>query len=134
MLSSFQRTGLKVAGGVAVLLLSFGIGAGSTSAQVVEVEKVVEKPVPGPERVVTKTVEKQVEVTPQACLTFISLADQLFGYASDGMGYASDALHSVATQDIAAITAANAGMDALSPKIQALAAPVNAARTECRGY
>lgn len=134
MLSSFQRTGLKVAGGVAVLLLSFGIGAGSTSAQVVEVEKVVEKPVPGPERVVTKTVEKQVEVTPQACLRYIDLSTEAFGYAGESLGYSSDAIGAAAQYDIAGIEAATAKMAVLSPKLDTLFPKISAARTECRGY
>ena len=130
-MTPFIKAGLKVAGAIGALVLTFGIGAQSTSAKTVEIEKVVEKPVPGPERIVTKTVTEKVEVTPQACLTFITLADQMFGYAKESMGYASDALHSVPTRDVAALAAAKAGMDSLPPKIQPLADPIKTARAEC---
>ncbi|MDQ0664546.1 hypothetical protein QFZ35_003044 [Arthrobacter ulcerisalmonis] len=126
------KTGLKVAGAVSALVLAFGIGVGSTSAKTVEVEKVVEKSVPGPERIVTKTVTEKVEVTPQACLTFITLADQLFGYAKESMTYAGDALDSVPTRDYAKLSVAKDGMESLAPKLQALTTPVNTARAECR--
>lgn len=121
--------------GVAVAVAAaFGGGMATTSAQVVEVEKVVEKPVPGPERIVTKTVTVEKPVTPQACLTFITLADQLFGLAKESMTYAGEALDSVPTFNYDRLSAANDGFKSLMPRLQALTAPVNAARKECRGY
>ena len=123
-----------IAGVAVALAATFAGGMATTSARTVEVEKVVEKPVPGPERIVTKTVTVEKPVTPQACLTFITLADQLFQHASESVGIGNDAIQAAAKQDVAGLTAAVEDMKALSPKLQALVAPVNAARKECRGY
>ena len=129
-MTPFVKTGLKVAGAVGALVLAFGIGAGYTSAKTVEVEKVVEKSVPGPERVVTKTVEK--EVTPQACLDFIRLADEAFGYASDAEGYGREAIQAAGKRDTAGLQAYMDRMDILTPKLTALVGPINTNRIACK--
>ena len=74
--------------------------------------------VPGPERVVTKTETKEVEVTPQSCLTSLELNESAFSYLSDS-------LTSITEMDY---TAAKASTD----KVQALVPKVNAAKSECR--
>jgi len=115
-----NRKGLKIAATVAGAALLFGMGAASSSAKTVEVEKVVEKrvDVPGPERVVTNTVEKKVEVTPPSCLTALSLSEQAFDHAADAMG-------AIQARDVA-------GLNAQTEKIKALSADLLAAKAECR--
>ncbi|MGX1163474.1 hypothetical protein FBY31_4403 [Arthrobacter sp. SLBN-100] len=126
-MTPFIKTGLKVAGAVGALVLTFGIGAQSTSAKTVEIEKVVEKPV---DRVVTKTVEK--EVTPQTCLDFIRLADEAFGYASDAEGYGREAIQAAGKRDTAGLQAYIDRMDILTPKLTALVGPINTNRIACK--
>lgn len=128
-----MKRALKIAGVAVALAATFGAGMATTSARTVEVEKVVEKNVPGPERIVTKTVTVEKPVTPQACLDFITLADGGFAYASKAMDISKAAIQAAAMQDVAGLTAAVEDMKVLNPKIDALAAPIKAARTGCRG-
>lgn len=88
--------------------------------------------VPGPERIVNKTVEVDKPVTPAACLTALDLSEEAFGYAAQAMGYMSDALTAASKFDTAAITQANTDLKAVTPKMTALKDPMNAAKSECR--
>jgi hypothetical protein len=112
---------------VAALLLGGAIGA---SGQPDPVEVV--KEVPGPERVVTKTVDKPVEVTPEACLKALDLSEQGFSYSAEAMGYMSDALTAASKFDVAAMQKANADLEGVSPKMKELTTPMRSAATECR--
>ncbi|WP_248760987.1 hypothetical protein [Pseudarthrobacter sp. SSS035] len=114
-MTPFTRTGLQVAGAFGALLITFGIGAGSTSAKTVEVERVV-------------------EVTPAACQRYIDLSEQVLGYASEGLGYSSDAMEAAARFNISGIEASTAKLDTLALKVEALSPQVIAAKAECRGY
>lgn len=116
-----------VAIGVLALLTGVGIGASGTPAPVEVV-----KEVPGPERTVTKTVTKEVPVTPEACLTALDLSEEGFTYSAEAMGYMSDALTAAGNVDVAAMQQANADLTALNPKITALTAPMKTAAAECR--
>lgn len=112
---------------VGSLALFVGIGIGSAG----EPEPVtVTKEVPGPERVVTKTVEK--EVTPQACLTALDLSEEGFSYSAEAMGYMGDALTAAGNFDVAALTKANTDIETVSPKLKQLTAPMKVAVSECR--
>lgn len=124
-----KRWILPVSVGVAGLLIGSAMGA-SNRPKPVEVVKEV----PGPERVVTQTVEKKVDVpkTPAACLTALDLSEQAFNYAAEALGYSNDALTAAGQLDPAGIQAAGDKMEALNPKIKALAPKVNAAKSECR--
>ena len=115
--------------GVACALFGGVVGA---SGQPDPVEVV--KEVPGPERVVTNTVEKKVEVpvTPPSCIKYIGLSEQGFSYAAEAMGYMSDALTAAGSLNTAALSAASDKIAVVSPKMKALAPETNAAKAECR--
>jgi hypothetical protein len=109
--------------GASMLFIGVAIGA---SGQPDPVEVV--KTVPGP----TKTVTKEVEVTPAACLKALDLSEQGFTLSAEAMGYMSDALTAASQFDTAAIQQANSDLTELNPKIKALTAPMKSAATECR--
>lgn len=102
-----HRAGLIV--GVAALILGVGIGAAGEPEPVT-----IEKEVPGPERIVTKT----VEVTPEACLTALDLNEQAFTLLSSSMS-------SILDGDLAAANTSTGAVKAMVPK-------VNTAKAECR--
>lgn len=114
---------IPAAVGATALLLGIGIGS-SGKPKTVEVVKEV----PGPERVVTKT----VEVTPKACLTYVDLSEQGFSYAAEAMGYMSDGMHAAAAYNVPGIQAANTKLQSLTPKMNDLSPRSNAAKAECR--
>ena len=97
-------------------IVAFGLGSGSASAKTVEVEKVVEKTVPGPERVVTK--EVKVPTTPAACLEYIRLAEQVYTISAEAVGEA------------AKLNAA--GIDRQTQKLGAIKPDLQAAKAGCR--
>lgn len=101
---------------VVAAVVAFGLGSGSASAKTVEVEKVVEKTVPGPERVVTK--EVKVPTTPAACLEYIRLAEQVYTVSADAMGEA------------AKLNAA--GIDRQTAKLAAIKPNLLAAKSGCQ--
>lgn len=109
----------------ACLLLGLGLGASNRPAP----ERIE---VPGPERVVTKTENVEVPVTPEVCLTALDLAEQGFTYAAESMGYMSAALTAASDLDIDAINKASADLKVVTPKMEALAPKANAAKSECR--
>lgn len=109
------------------LVCGLGIGTGAQP----EPETIVEtKEVPGPERVVTKTVEKPVAAP--ACIEYVGLSEQAFTYSAEAMGYMSDAMTAASTFDVAGIEAAGAKLKAVNPKLTALTSQVNATKAECR--
>jgi hypothetical protein len=120
----------------AVLLTVFGLGCalvgGGIGASGKPEPVTVTKEVPGPERVVTKTETKEVEVTPQSCLTALDLAEQGFDYASEAMGYMSAAMTAAGNIDLAGVQQASADLKTVTPKMEALAPKANAAKAECR--
>lgn len=101
---------------VVAATVAFAMGSGSASAQTVEVEKVVTKEVPGPERI--KTVEKKVEVTPAVCLQALSLSEEAFDIASAAVGAISE-------RNVTALNGYTADLKAIAPQ-------VNAAKAACR--
>ena len=122
---------IPVAVGAVALLIGIAIGASDTPKTVEVV-----KEVPGPERVVTKEVTKEVKVdvpvTPASCLTYITLSEEGFGYAGDAMGHLSDALSAASEFNVPAMEAANVKLKAVTPKMNDLAPRSNAAKAECR--
>jgi hypothetical protein len=102
----------------AALLFGLGAAATPTKTETVEVEKVVEKrvDVPGPERIVTKTVTQ--DVTPAECKTYITLSEQAFDISAEAMGRA-------ARLDAAGVNAQTAKLKAISPDLLA-------AKSACR--
>lgn len=110
------------------LALVFGIavGLGNTPPPVT-----VTKEVPGPERSVIKTVDK--EVTPKSCLTAIDLSEQVITYAGAVLSYSQEAMMSASRLDAAGISLQNEKVKAVTPKLQALTGPLTAAKAECRG-
>jgi hypothetical protein len=113
--------------GAVALFAGIGIGA-SEKPKTVEVVK--EVPTPGP--TVTKTVEKEVPVTPEACLRYITLSEEGFGHAGDAMGIMSEALTAAGEFNVAAMNAANDKLKAITPKMNELAPKSNAAKAECK--
>ena len=98
--------------------------------------EIVEKQVPGPERIVEKPVEKRVEVkvptTPASCITALDLSQQGFTYSAEAMGYMNDAVQAAGRFNVAGLEAANAKLEILNPKLTALAPQMQAATAECR--
>ncbi len=109
--------------GVLAMVIGTAIGASGQPKPVIT-------EVPGPERVVTKTVEK--EVTPAACLKALDLSEQGFSYAAEAMGYMSDALTAAGNLNVPAMQKANADLAVVSPKMKQLTTPMKTASTECR--
>lgn len=116
-----------VATGVLAMVVGGFIGASGQPEPIV-------KEVPGPERVVTNTVEKKVDVpvTPAACVTALDLSEKGFSISAEAMGYMSDALTAASKFDVASMQRANVNLDALNPKLKAITAPMKAASAECR--
>lgn len=104
------------------LLLAGGliVGVGIGSAKPAEVREVtVTKEVPGPERVVEKSVPgPTVEVVPKECLTALDHADA-------GFGMFSEFLTAIQANDLPGATASTDELGALAPKY-------NTAKTACR--
>lgn len=98
---------------VGCLAVGGSIGA---SGQPEPVEVV--KEVPGPERVVTKTERVEVPVTPEACLTALTLNEEAFSGLAKSMEFVMDGDY--------------AGASANTDKVSLLVPKVNAAKTECR--
>jgi hypothetical protein len=122
-----NRTGLKVGGAVAALLIAFGIGAGSTEAQTVEVERVVEKPV---EKIVTETIEK--EVTPADCIEALDLAGAAIELMAEIPENAGEGIVAAGTGDVAGLNAVTAKMEVVNEKINKAAGPLGVATQSCR--
>lgn len=123
-----KRTGLKVAAAVVVGLVCFGVGAGSTSAQTVEVEKRVEVPV---EKIVEKEVE--VPVTPDSCTEAITLAEKALSLSSDSMGIMSEAMEAAGTFDVATMQGIPARLQPLTDQVKELTPDYQAAKASCLG-
>lgn len=111
--------------GTGALLLGVIVGAGGQPEPVEVVREV-----PGPERVVTKTVEK--EVTPKACLEALDLSQQGFTYSSEAMGYMSTALTAAGNFDVATLEQTKLDLEKLTPKMGALTMPMQKANSDCR--
>lgn len=127
------RIGL-VGGAAAVLLLGIAIGSGGKGKDaepqavptVTATATVTATPAPAP------TITKTVEVTPAACTKYVDLSEKGFSYAAEAMGYMSDGMKAAANFDVAGITAANTSLKTVTPKMNALAPDMNAAKAECR--
>jgi hypothetical protein len=102
--------------GTLALGLMLGSAIGASTVKTVEVTKEV----PGPERVVTKTVDKEVKVpvTPAACLEALDINEAAFDQLAKSLQYISD-------MDFESAKASNAKVSAMVPKS-------NAAKAECR--
>lgn len=109
---------------VAALIVGFSAGASTTPEPVT-----VTTEVPGPERTVTKEVEKLV--TPAACTEYIAVSEEAFGYASEIIGYLGSALSGAADFDTAMVEKAAVDMEVVMPKLEALTPKVNATKAEC---
>lgn len=112
---------------VPAIALICGVGIG-TGSQPEPVEVV--KEVPGPERVVTKTVEKPV--ASPACIEYINLSEQAFTLSAEAMGYMSDGMMAASEFDVAGIEGAGANLKRVNPEMTALTNPMNIAKSECR--
>ena len=108
---------------VATLVLGLGLGTMNRPDPV---------QVPGPERIVNHEVEKRVEVTPQSCLTALDLSAEGFSYAGDIIGYLNDAVQAAGRLNVEGLEKANANMEVVSPKFDALVPKAKAANAECR--
>jgi len=112
------------------LLIGMGIGAAAGPAQ--------QKPIPTVTQTVTAppspapTVTQTVEVTPSACLRYIDLSEQGFGYAGESMSYMSDGIKAAGAQDVAGMNAASDKIKAVTGKMNALSPLSNAAKAECK--
>jgi hypothetical protein len=117
-------------GAAAILLIGIGIGSGGKdeppAAAPAPAVTVTATPAPAP------TVTKVVEKTPAACVKYIELSEQGFSYAGEAMGYMSDALQAAGSFNVAALTAASDKIATVTPKMNALSTPTNAAKAECR--
>jgi hypothetical protein len=121
---------LPAAIGAVALLFGMGIGASGRPDP-------VQVAVPGPTVTSTvtatpPTITKVQEVTPAACLKYIDLSEQGFSYAGEAMGYMSDALKAASAFDVASLTAASEKIKSVTPKMNALSTPSNAAKAECK--
>ncbi|MDI3330681.1 MAG: hypothetical protein QJR09_08095 [Micrococcus sp.] len=108
-----------VATGAAALLIGIGIGSAGNS------DTSTAQAAPTPTATVTaepvvETVTEQVEVTPDACLDYITLAEQVYDISGDAVVAASEL-------DITTLEGATTDIETLTPEIQAAA-------TGCRGY
>lgn len=92
---------------VAVGIFAFGVGA-STVAEAEPVEVVKEVPV---EKIVTET--ETVEITPNACLTALDLAENNFGHYSDGFMIAAEIPSAIASLDAALVEDLSGQLDDL---------------------
>jgi hypothetical protein len=103
---------------------AYGIGGlilGSALAAAAQGEPetvTVTKEVPGPERIVEKEKRVEVPVTPQSCLTALTLNEEAFTGLATSMQLVMDADYS--------------GAKANNDKVSALVPKVNAAKSECR--
>jgi len=111
----------------AILLVGMGLGGANTPDPVETV-----KEVPGPTVTKTQTVEKKVPVTPAACLEYITLSEEAFGYSAEAMGYMSEAMKAAAVIDVAGVQAASDKLGTVNPKLSALSPKVNSTKAECR--
>jgi hypothetical protein len=102
---------LKVAGMATALAVTFGLGFVSASAK--------------PAEATTNT--------PPACLKYIDLSEQFIGLAAEGLGYASDGFTSIGNRDLYGADKANDKINALAPKVDRLANPLQSAKQDCRG-
>jgi hypothetical protein len=111
--------------GAVALLAGVGIGAAGEKTEVVTVEA----------EPITKTVTEEVEVqvTPEACIEYIALSEQVYTLSSDMVGYSMDMLDAVDTVDVAAAEAAVAGMDRVNTDLDAISDDVVATKEACRG-
>lgn len=109
-----------IAAGALIVGMMIG-GSGKSEPQTVEV--------PGPERVVTKTVE--VERTPTACATAFSKAEEVISVSGTTIELLSDALQAAGRFDIAAMEGTPAKIDAQTAKITKIAPDYRAAKDSC---
>ncbi|VXB80709.1 hypothetical protein [Arthrobacter sp. 8AJ] len=120
-------TGMKVGAAVLVMVSCFGIGAISTSARTVEVERVVEVPV---EKIVTKM--ERVEVTPASCLLYVSQSEEALSYIGEALGYARNVVRATSLRDAALMDAANLGLDDVNLKLESLTPRILDSKARCR--
>lgn len=122
--SKLKRFGLPVG----LLLLGLIIGGVSGASAVPEPVEVV-KEVPGPERIVNKTVEKPV--TPQTCKTALDLAGQIMTISAEALGYSNDAVQAAARIDASGIMLARTNMDAVTVRLKEIGPKYLSARDSC---
>jgi len=105
---------LTIPAALALAVLLSACGSQSTPTPT---ETVTETPEP---EVVTETVTETVEVetTPDSCIEYIDLSEIAFTYAAEAMGAVQD-------MDVAAMSAANDGLNGISDQMLA-------AKEECR--
>lgn len=104
---------------VGASLLAFGLLMGTAIGASGKPKEIITE-VPGPERVVTKEVTKEVKVpvTPKACLEALDINEAAFTQLATSLQYITD-------MDFESAKASNAKVSAMVPKS-------NAAKAECR--
>lgn len=127
----------------AAFIVGGGFGAagasGEGAAQIKTVSSVplpaVTVTVPGPERIVTKTVEvpgPATNETPKACLDALDAADDGFRLAGDGMTAASEGFMAISNSDLAGLEASANKISAAGAELEGVAPRYKTAREACR--
>lgn len=109
----------------AALLVGLGMGAAATPEPKVETVTV-----PGPERIVTKTVE--VKVTPPECITALDLAGSAIGTLGEIGGLASDGILAAYNRNGPALEAVTGKVNVLNQKITDATPAIGTATRACR--
>jgi hypothetical protein len=110
-----------------VFLLGLGIGS-SGEPQTIEVEKVVEKPV---EKIVEKRVEVPVNVTPAACVDALGYAQDVIDSAGATIGHLADGMDAASRLDVAGVNAVSPKIDAETQTIKGLTPKFQNTRDTC---